>query len=69
MTLGAATLLAAARMGPLALVAAPFGRAVGARAIVGALLVRGGGAVRGCAAGGDADSVAVGDSGRPRCSA
>ncbi len=39
MTLGAATLLAAARMGPLALVAAPFGRAWAARAIVGALLV------------------------------
>jgi flagellar biosynthesis protein FliR len=38
-TLGAATVLAAARMGPLALVAAPFGRAWAARAIVGALLV------------------------------
>jgi type III secretion protein T len=37
--LGTATLLAAARMGPLALVAAPFGRAWAARAIVGALLV------------------------------
>jgi len=37
-TAGAATVLAAARMGPLALVAAPFGRAWGARAIVGALL-------------------------------
>jgi type III secretory pathway component EscT len=39
MTLGAATVLAAARMGPLALVAAPFGRAWLARAIVGALLI------------------------------
>jgi type III secretion protein T len=38
-TIGAATLLATARMGPLALLAAPFGRAWGARAIVGALLV------------------------------
>lgn len=38
MTLGHATLLAAARMGPLALVAAPFGRAWLARSIVGALL-------------------------------
>jgi flagellar biosynthesis protein FliR len=38
-TLAAATALAAARMGPLALVAAPFGRAWGLRAIVGALLV------------------------------
>jgi type III secretory pathway component EscT len=38
-TLGAATVMAAARMGPLALVAAPFGRAWAARAIVGALLV------------------------------
>ncbi|HEY2747946.1 MAG TPA: hypothetical protein VGL86_25160, partial [Polyangia bacterium] len=38
MTAGAATLLAAARMGPLALVAAPFGRAWGARTIVGALM-------------------------------
>lgn len=38
MTAGAATVLAAARMGPLALVAAPFGRAWGARAIVAALL-------------------------------
>jgi type III secretion protein T len=37
-TVGAATVLAAARMGPLALVAAPFGRAWGARVIVGALL-------------------------------
>jgi type III secretion protein T len=36
---GAATVLAAARMGPLALVAAPFGRAWAARAIVGVLLV------------------------------
>jgi type III secretory pathway component EscT len=39
MTLGAATVLAAARMGPLALVAAPFGRAWAARVIVGVLLV------------------------------
>lgn len=39
MTLGAATLLATARMAPLALVAAPFGRAWLARAVVGALLV------------------------------
>ncbi len=38
MTAGAATLLAAARMGPLAVVAAPLGRAWMARAIVGALL-------------------------------
>jgi type III secretory pathway component EscT len=38
-TVGAATLLATARMAPLALVAAPFGRARVARAIVGALLV------------------------------
>jgi flagellar biosynthetic protein FliR len=38
-TLGAATLLAAARMGPLGLVAAPFGRAWLARGIVAALLV------------------------------
>jgi type III secretion protein T len=38
-TPGAATVLAAARMGPLALVAAPFGRAWAARAIVGVLLV------------------------------
>jgi type III secretion protein T len=37
-TAGAATVLAAARMGPLALVAAPLGRAWGARAIVGALM-------------------------------
>jgi flagellar biosynthesis protein FliR len=37
--LGAATILAAARMGPLALVAAPFGRGWLARAIVAALLV------------------------------
>jgi flagellar biosynthesis protein FliR len=35
----AAVVLAAARMGPLALVAAPFGRPWGTRAIVGALLV------------------------------
>jgi type III secretory pathway component EscT len=39
MTVGSAVVLAAARMGPLALVAAPFSRAWGARAIVGALLV------------------------------
>lgn len=39
MTLGAATLLSTARMAPLALVAAPFGRLWAARAIVGALLV------------------------------
>jgi flagellar biosynthetic protein FliR len=38
-TLGAATLLAAARMGPLGLVAAPFGRAWLSRGIVAALLV------------------------------
>ncbi|HEX6839482.1 MAG TPA: flagellar biosynthetic protein FliR [Polyangia bacterium] len=39
MTAGGAIALAAARMGPLALVAAPFSRAWAARAIVGALLV------------------------------
>jgi type III secretion protein T len=39
MTAGAATVLAAARMGPLALVAAPFGRAWAARAILAVLLV------------------------------
>ena len=39
MTAGSAVVLAAARMGPLALVAAPFSRAWWARAIVGALLV------------------------------
>ena len=39
MTAGGAVVLAAARMGPLALIAAPFGRAWAARAIVGALLV------------------------------
>ena len=39
MSAGGALLLAAARVGPLALVAAPFGRAWTARAIVGALLV------------------------------
>lgn len=39
MTPAAATLLATARMAPLALVAAPFGRAWLARVIVGALLV------------------------------
>jgi len=38
-TAGSAVVLAAARMGPLALVAAPFSRAWWARAIVGALLV------------------------------
>jgi type III secretory pathway component EscT len=38
-TVAAATVLAAARMGPLALVAAPFGRAWAARATVGALLI------------------------------
>ena len=38
-TAGGAVALAAARMGPLALVAAPFGRVWWARAIVGALLV------------------------------
>ena len=39
MSAGEAVALAAARMGPLAMVAAPFGRAWMARAIVGALLV------------------------------
>ena len=39
MSAGAALALAAARVGPLAMVAAPFGRAWTARAIVGALLV------------------------------
>ena len=39
MTVGGAIVVAAARMGPLALIAAPFGRAWAARAIVGALLV------------------------------
>ncbi|HEX8953588.1 MAG TPA: flagellar biosynthetic protein FliR, partial [Polyangia bacterium] len=39
MTAGGAIALAAARMGPLALVAAPLSRAWAARAIVGALLV------------------------------
>ena len=39
MSAGAAIALAAARMGPLALVAAPFSRAWSVRAIVGALLV------------------------------
>ena len=39
MTAGGAVVLAAARMGPLAMIAAPFGRAWLARAIVGALLV------------------------------
>jgi type III secretion protein T len=38
-TAGGAVVLAAARMGPLAMIAAPFGRAWAARAIVGALLV------------------------------
>lgn len=38
MTAGAATVLAAARMGPLAMMAAPLGRAWTARAIVGALM-------------------------------
>jgi flagellar biosynthetic protein FliR len=37
-TAGAAVVAAAARMGPLALVATPFGRAWGARAVVAALL-------------------------------